>query len=60
MHYVMFAACRPGYYKPSASNQACMRCPDYSLSSGSGCSICGCMEGYYRSPLDDPELPCTS
>uniref|UniRef100_A0A669DDF4 receptor protein-tyrosine kinase n=1 Tax=Oreochromis niloticus TaxID=8128 RepID=A0A669DDF4_ORENI len=47
-------ACKPGYFKPSVSNDLCQVCPDNTKPSASGASECLCEEGFFRAPSDPP------
>uniref|UniRef100_A0A665SXF1 receptor protein-tyrosine kinase n=1 Tax=Echeneis naucrates TaxID=173247 RepID=A0A665SXF1_ECHNA len=51
--------CKPGYFKPSVSNDFCQVCPDNTKPSAAGASECECEEGFFRSPSDPPKAPCS-
>nr|XP_006642063.1 PREDICTED: ephrin type-A receptor 2 isoform X1 [Lepisosteus oculatus] len=53
-------ACLPGLFKPSVSNEACVRCPQHTLPSGEGAASCPCEQGYYRAPGDEQEDGCSA
>ncbi|KAG7244696.1 hypothetical protein INR49_029715 [Caranx melampygus] len=53
-------ACKPGYFKPSVSNELCQLCPDNTKPSTAGASECLCEEGFFRSPTDSPTSPCSA
>uniref|UniRef100_A0AAQ6ANJ0 receptor protein-tyrosine kinase n=1 Tax=Amphiprion ocellaris TaxID=80972 RepID=A0AAQ6ANJ0_AMPOC len=46
--------CKPGYFKPSVSNELCHVCPDNTKPSAAGATECLCEEGFFRSPSDPP------
>ncbi|XP_052082127.1 ephrin type-B receptor 1-B-like isoform X4 [Mytilus californianus] len=52
-------ACKVGYYKSSAGNQKCYRCPDHSYTNVPQSVQCTCDSGYYRSPTDKKDMQCT-
>lgn len=52
-------ACKPGYFKPSVSNNFCQVCPDNTKPSASGASECLCEEGFFRAPSDPPTSACS-
>ncbi|CAI5687467.1 unnamed protein product [Oreochromis niloticus] len=53
-------ACKPGYFKPSVSNDLCQVCPDNTKPSASGASECLCEEGFFRAPSDPPTSACSA
>ncbi|KAI1891363.1 hypothetical protein AGOR_G00143040 [Albula goreensis] len=52
-------ACRPGFYKASALDAYCVKCPPYSHSPQDKASECACEKGYYRAELDPRSMACT-
>ncbi|CAK8698422.1 unnamed protein product [Clavelina lepadiformis] len=52
-------ACKNGFYKSAKGNKDCKMCPAYSLSRNEGATVCDCMYGYFRSPTDRADHPCT-
>ncbi|XP_069806232.1 ephrin type-B receptor 4 isoform X2 [Dendropsophus ebraccatus] len=52
-------ACPPGYFKPDAGDLPCQLCPQNSLSTAAGATMCNCKAGYYRAPDDLVTNPCT-
>ena len=55
---VKHAACPAGTYL-SPSNGSCSSCPANSFSEEEGLAQCTCVEGYYRAPQGEEDLPCT-
>ncbi|XP_056409887.1 ephrin type-B receptor 4 isoform X2 [Hyla sarda] len=53
------SACSPGYFKPDVGDLPCQICPQNSLSTTAGATVCNCKAGYYRSPGDPVTAPCT-
>ncbi|KAG9352767.1 hypothetical protein JZ751_017343 [Albula glossodonta] len=52
-------ACEVGFYKPSAGDQLCGKCPLHSHSETRASLSCPCDSSYYRSASDPPAAPCT-
>ncbi|XP_044130016.1 ephrin type-B receptor 4 isoform X1 [Bufo gargarizans] len=52
-------ACSPGYFKPKVGESLCQMCPQNSLSTTAGATMCNCKAGYYRAPGDPVTAPCT-
>lgn len=52
--------CKPGYFKPSVSNDLCHVCPDNTKPSAAGATECLCEEGFFRSPSDPPTSACSA
>ncbi|KAL4658580.1 ephrin type-A receptor 8 [Arapaima gigas] len=52
-------ACEVGFYKPSAGDQLCGKCPLHSHSESRAALFCPCDANYYRSATDPPAAPCT-
>uniref|UniRef100_A0AAQ5YD33 receptor protein-tyrosine kinase n=1 Tax=Amphiprion ocellaris TaxID=80972 RepID=A0AAQ5YD33_AMPOC len=52
--------CKPGYFKPSVSNELCHVCPDNTKPSAAGATECLCEEGFFRSPSDPPTSACSA
>uniref|UniRef100_M4AU63 receptor protein-tyrosine kinase n=1 Tax=Xiphophorus maculatus TaxID=8083 RepID=M4AU63_XIPMA len=52
--------CKPGYFKPSASNEFCQVCPDNTKSSLAGAAECVCEDGFFRSPSDPLTAACSA
>ncbi|XP_058849433.1 ephrin type-A receptor 8 [Acipenser ruthenus] len=52
-------ACEPGFYKPSARDQLCGKCPLHSHSEMRAAFFCQCDTNYYRAAPDPPAAPCT-
>ncbi|KAM9409786.1 ephrin type-A receptor 2a [Pholidichthys leucotaenia] len=53
-------ACKPGYFKPSVSNELCRVCPDNTKPSVAGATECQCEEGFFRSPSDPSTSACSA
>uniref|UniRef100_A0A672ZYD9 receptor protein-tyrosine kinase n=1 Tax=Sphaeramia orbicularis TaxID=375764 RepID=A0A672ZYD9_9TELE len=53
-------ACKPGYFKPSVSNELCQVCPENTRPSTAGATECECEEGFFRSPSDPLTSPCSA
>ncbi|XP_017308185.2 ephrin type-A receptor 3 isoform X2 [Ictalurus punctatus] len=51
--------CRPGFYKASALDAYCMKCPPHSYSHQDKASECVCERGYYRAETDPRSMACT-
>ena len=51
------AACPRGTYL-SPSNGSCSTCPANSVSEKEALTQCTCLEGYYRAPQGEEDLPC--
>ncbi|RXM34912.1 Ephrin type-A receptor 3 [Acipenser ruthenus] len=51
--------CRPGFYKASAMDAYCVKCPPHSYSSLDSASECVCEKGYYRAETDPRSMACT-
>ncbi|XP_036409624.1 ephrin type-A receptor 4b [Megalops cyprinoides] len=51
--------CRPGFYKTSATDAFCTKCPPHSYSLQDKASECPCEKGYYRAELDPRSMACT-
>ncbi|MGH0132430.1 UNVERIFIED_CONTAM: hypothetical protein FKN15_049818 [Acipenser sinensis] len=60
MHDNSCQACKPGFFKPDVSNDACMTCPLHTVPSEEGATSCDCEEGYFRAPGDSVSLDCTA
>ena len=43
-----FTACPMGTYKPTAGNESCSPCPDNSMATIEGSTICECEANYVR------------
>uniref|UniRef100_A0A3B3U131 receptor protein-tyrosine kinase n=1 Tax=Poecilia latipinna TaxID=48699 RepID=A0A3B3U131_9TELE len=52
--------CKPGYFKPSASNEICQVCPENTKSSSAGATECVCEDGFFRSPSDPLTAACSA
>ncbi|XP_064161427.1 ephrin type-A receptor 8 [Anguilla rostrata] len=52
-------ACEVGFYKPSAGDQLCGKCPLHSHSETRAAISCPCDSSYYRAASDPPATPCT-
>ncbi|MBN3301346.1 EPHA8 protein, partial [Amia calva] len=52
-------ACEVGFYKPSAGDQLCGKCPLHSHSEIRASLFCPCDSNYYRAVFDLPSAPCT-
>ncbi|KAJ8375903.1 hypothetical protein SKAU_G00064830 [Synaphobranchus kaupii] len=52
-------ACRPGFYKASALDAYCVKCPPHSHSAQERASECTCEKGFYRAELDPRSMACT-
>ena len=53
------AECPEGTFSAGVSNGACETCPANSEVTGTGLTLCPCLQDYYRAPHEDPSLPCT-
>ena len=53
----VLTACPAGTYL-SPSNGSCSDCPANSVSEEEGLAQCTCVEGYYRAPRGEEDLPC--
>ena len=56
----LYTACRKGTYKPTISNNLCVRCPQYSIAKSTGMSKCTCMSNFFRSNNLQFKTPCSS
>uniref|UniRef100_A0A8D2PT38 Ephrin type-A receptor 3 n=2 Tax=Zosterops TaxID=36298 RepID=A0A8D2PT38_ZOSLA len=54
-----FAACRAGFYKASAGNVKCAKCPPHSSTYEDASLNCRCEKNYFRSEKDPPSMACT-
>ncbi|MGH0141918.1 UNVERIFIED_CONTAM: hypothetical protein FKN15_075120 [Acipenser sinensis] len=52
-------SCRPGFYKASAMDAYCVKCPPHSYSNLDSASECVCEKGYYRAETDTRSMACT-
>ncbi|XP_041130933.1 ephrin type-A receptor 8-like isoform X3 [Polyodon spathula] len=52
-------ACEPGFYKPSARDHLCGKCPLHSYSEMRAAFFCQCDTNYYRAAPDPPSATCT-
>ncbi|XP_061310326.1 ephrin type-A receptor 3 isoform X3 [Pezoporus flaviventris] len=52
-------ACRPGFYKASAGNVKCAKCPPHSSTYEDASLNCRCEKNYFRSEKDPPSMACT-
>ncbi|XP_021143418.2 ephrin type-A receptor 3 isoform X3 [Columba livia] len=52
-------ACRPGFYKASAGNVKCAKCPPHSSAYEEASLNCRCEKNYFRSEKDPPSMACT-
>uniref|UniRef100_A0A8C3GED4 Ephrin type-A receptor 3 n=1 Tax=Cairina moschata TaxID=8855 RepID=A0A8C3GED4_CAIMO len=53
-------ACRPGFYKASAGNVKCAKCPPHSSTYEDASLNCRCEKNYFRSEKDPPSMACTT
>nr|XP_014343635.1 PREDICTED: ephrin type-A receptor 3-like [Latimeria chalumnae] len=51
--------CQPGFYKASALDAYCMKCPLHSYSNQDSSAECICEKGYYRAETDPRSMACT-
>ncbi|XP_051543405.1 ephrin type-A receptor 3-like [Myxocyprinus asiaticus] len=51
--------CRSGFYKASAMDAYCVKCPPHSYSNQDKASECVCERGFYRAELDPRSMACT-
>ncbi|XP_030625877.1 ephrin type-A receptor 3 [Chanos chanos] len=51
--------CRSGFYKASAMDAYCVKCPPHSYSHQDKASECVCERGYYRAETDPRSMACT-
>lgn len=54
------AVCPPGTFKPITGETMCQPCPAHSQSATAGATTCNCKPGYFRSPGDPVNAPCTT
>ncbi|PIO40536.1 Ephrin type-B receptor 4 [Aquarana catesbeiana] len=54
------AVCPPGTFKPVTGETMCQPCPAHSQSATAGATTCNCKPGYFRSPGDPVNAPCTT
>ncbi|XP_030327351.1 ephrin type-A receptor 3 isoform X3 [Strigops habroptila] len=52
-------ACRSGFYKASAGNVKCAKCPPHSSTYEDASLNCRCEKNYFRSEKDPPSMACT-
>ncbi|XP_035382211.1 ephrin type-A receptor 3 isoform X1 [Electrophorus electricus] len=52
-------SCRSGFYKASAMNAYCVKCPPHSYSAQDQASECACERGFYRAETDPRSMACT-
>uniref|UniRef100_A0A8C9NJ16 Ephrin type-A receptor 3 n=1 Tax=Serinus canaria TaxID=9135 RepID=A0A8C9NJ16_SERCA len=52
-------ACRAGFYKASAGNVKCAKCPPHSSTYEDASLNCRCEKNYFRSEKDPPSMACT-
>ncbi|KAL2085712.1 hypothetical protein ACEWY4_019032 [Coilia grayii] len=52
-------ACRSGFYKASAMDAYCRKCPPHSYSHQDKASECVCERGFYRADTDPRSMACT-
>uniref|UniRef100_A0A8C4S6U2 receptor protein-tyrosine kinase n=1 Tax=Erpetoichthys calabaricus TaxID=27687 RepID=A0A8C4S6U2_ERPCA len=53
-------ACALGHFKFEAGASSCTPCPNQSRTTTDGAAKCECRSGFYRSPDDKPDAPCTA
>ncbi|KAK2517446.1 hypothetical protein Q9233_013189 [Columba guinea] len=53
------STCRPGFYKASAGNVKCAKCPPHSSTYEEASLNCRCEKNYFRSEKDPPSMACT-
>ncbi|KAJ8394985.1 hypothetical protein AAFF_G00039360 [Aldrovandia affinis] len=51
--------CRPGFYKASALDAYCVKCPLHSHAPLERAPECACEKGFYRAELDPRSMACT-
>ncbi|XP_017777652.1 PREDICTED: ephrin type-A receptor 4-A isoform X3 [Nicrophorus vespilloides] len=51
--------CPRGKYKSSVGDDLCQKCPENSKAQVEGLRECKCDSGFYRSPKDSKDMPCT-
>ena len=51
--------CPEGTFSAVVSNGPCETCPANSEGTGTGLTLCPCLQNYYRAPNEEPSLPCT-
>ncbi|XP_076868331.1 ephrin type-A receptor 3 [Brachyhypopomus gauderio] len=51
--------CRSGFYKASAMDAYCVKCPPHSSSQQTQASECVCERGFYRAETDPGSMACT-
>ena len=54
-----FPECPEGTFSGVVSNGPCETCPANSEGTGTGLTLCPCLQNYYRAPNEEPSLPCT-
>ncbi|KAG2469895.1 EPHB5 protein, partial [Polypterus senegalus] len=53
-------ACALGHFKFEVGASSCTPCPNQSRTTTDGAAKCDCRSGFYRSPDDKPDAPCTA
>ncbi|CAI8031556.1 Ephrin type-A receptor 4-A, partial [Geodia barretti] len=53
------AECPEGTFSSGLGNGPCETCPANSEGTGTGLSLCPCLQDYYRAPYEGPSVPCT-
>ncbi|CAH1117657.1 unnamed protein product [Phaedon cochleariae] len=51
--------CQQETYKAETGDGPCLPCPEFSTGPDYGLTECQCITGYYRSPIDPKNMPCT-
>ena len=52
--------CPEGTFSSGVGNGPCQTCPANRQWTGTGLSLCPCLQNYYRTHYEDPSTPCTS
>lgn len=57
---VLFAVCKPGFYRSALQTRTCSKCPPHSFTKTEGSTSCQCEHGYYKKDTDPTNMACTS
>ncbi|XP_039194606.1 ephrin type-A receptor 1 isoform X4 [Crotalus tigris] len=53
-------ACQPGFYRHSLEMEQCLKCPPKSISHSPAATSCPCIQGFFRTSIEDQTVACTS
>ena len=51
--------CPEGTFSSGVGNGPCETCPANSEGTGTGLTLCPCLQDYYRAPYEEPSTACT-